>query len=77
MLRKQGHFVKNWKERWFVLQGDKLFYFKARTDPRPQGCVTCKVRGGGGPSERGEADCPRPPGHVRDAHQEGQQAVRF
>src|ERR1700722_19685896 len=30
-LRKQGHFVKSWKTRWFVLQQDKLFYFKNRT----------------------------------------------
>lgn len=27
----QGHFVKNWKTRWFILQQDKLFYFKNRT----------------------------------------------
>lgn len=27
-LVKQGHFVKNWKERWFILQGNLLFYFK-------------------------------------------------
>jgi hypothetical protein len=25
-----------------VLQGDKLFYFKNRAEPRPQGCVVCK-----------------------------------
>eukprot|EP01117_Protostelium_nocturnum_P008653 TRINITY_DN3107_c0_g1_i1.p1 TRINITY_DN3107_c0_g1~~TRINITY_DN3107_c0_g1_i1.p1 ORF type:complete len:816 (+),score=234.83 TRINITY_DN3107_c0_g1_i1:48-2495(+) len=25
---KQGHFVKNWKERWFILQHNSLFYFK-------------------------------------------------
>jgi hypothetical protein len=23
--------VKNWKKRWFILQQDKLFYFKNRT----------------------------------------------
>lgn len=34
-LTKQGHFRKNWKARWFVLQGDKLFYFKSRLDPKP------------------------------------------
>jgi tRNA A-37 threonylcarbamoyl transferase component Bud32 len=43
-LKKQGHFVKNWKSRWFILQSDRLFYFKNRTDPLPidfiplQGC---------------------------------------
>merc|ERR1711991_345162 len=42
MLRKKGHFVKNWKERWFVIQGDKLFYFKNKSDPKPQGCLVLK-----------------------------------
>lgn len=27
-LVKRGHVRKNWKERWFVLQKDSLFYFK-------------------------------------------------
>ena len=30
ILCKQGHFVKNWKNRHFILQGDKLFYFKQK-----------------------------------------------
>jgi len=34
-LKKQGHKVKNWKNRWFVLQKDYLFYFKSRLDPKP------------------------------------------
>lgn len=29
-LKKQGHVVKNWKTRWFVIQNDHLFYFKAK-----------------------------------------------
>jgi hypothetical protein len=29
-LRKQGHVVKNWKIRWFIVQNDHMFYFKAR-----------------------------------------------
>jgi len=29
-LKKQGHMVKNWKSRWFILQNDYLFYFKSR-----------------------------------------------
>ena len=29
-LTKQGHFVKNWKLRWFILQHNRLFYFKVR-----------------------------------------------
>lgn len=34
-LRKQGHRVKNWKSRWFILQNDYLFYFKSRLDSKP------------------------------------------
>lgn len=30
-LKKKGHVVHNWKNRWFILQGDKLYYFKNRT----------------------------------------------
>lgn len=30
-LKKKGHVVHNWKTRWFILQGDKLYYFKNRT----------------------------------------------
>jgi hypothetical protein len=26
-MAKQGHFVKNWKTRWFVLQGRRMSYF--------------------------------------------------
>jgi hypothetical protein len=29
-LIKQGHFVKNWKQRWFLLKLNKLYYFKHR-----------------------------------------------
>jgi PH domain/P21-Rho-binding domain len=28
MLTKKGHIIKNWKSRWFVLQGSRLFYFR-------------------------------------------------
>mmetsp|Transcript_30317 Transcript_30317/g.84725 ORF Transcript_30317/g.84725 Transcript_30317/m.84725 type:complete len:501 (+) Transcript_30317:50-1552(+) len=41
-LRKEGHFVKNWKVRWFVLQRDMLFYFKSRLDSKPIGYVPLK-----------------------------------
>lgn len=27
-LRKQGGFVKTWHNRWFVLRGDQLYYYK-------------------------------------------------
>jgi hypothetical protein len=44
-LRKQGHAVKNWKARWFILQADKLFYFKSRTDAYPIDFIPmCKAK---------------------------------
>ncbi|KAL6060047.1 Serine/threonine-protein kinase pakC [Balamuthia mandrillaris] len=35
MLCKRGHVRKNWKDRWFVLQEDYLFYFKNQKEPKP------------------------------------------
>jgi len=34
-MKKQGHMVKNWKSRWFILQQDKLFYFRSKSDTYP------------------------------------------
>ena len=36
-LLKQGHRVKSWKRRWFVLRGRYLLYFKKPTDATPTG----------------------------------------
>jgi hypothetical protein len=36
-LRKQGHIVPNWKQRWFILKNTNLFYFKKKGDPKPLG----------------------------------------
>eukprot|EP00009_Paramoeba_aestuarina_P008266 CAMPEP_0201525550 /NCGR_PEP_ID=MMETSP0161_2-20130828/28632_1 /ASSEMBLY_ACC=CAM_ASM_000251 /TAXON_ID=180227 /ORGANISM="Neoparamoeba aestuarina, Strain SoJaBio B1-5/56/2" /LENGTH=517 /DNA_ID=CAMNT_0047925519 /DNA_START=90 /DNA_END=1643 /DNA_ORIENTATION=- len=41
-LKKEGHFVKNWKSRWFILQKDMLFYFKSRLDSKPVGHIPLK-----------------------------------
>jgi len=38
-LTKQGGLVKNWKRRWFVLKGDKIYYFKAQTDQDVTGVI--------------------------------------
>jgi len=39
-LKKQGHVVKNWKSRWFVIQNDMMFYFKSRSELlKPKGCI--------------------------------------
>lgn len=42
LLRKKGHVVRNWKERFFVLQGSNLFYFKSKGDAKPKGCIVLK-----------------------------------
>ncbi|GAM21866.1 hypothetical protein SAMD00019534_050410 [Acytostelium subglobosum LB1] len=42
-LKKQGHIVKNWKKRWFVIQKDLLFYFKDKSDPKPIGVVPLRM----------------------------------
>ena len=34
-LSKRGHFVKNWKRRWFRLKKDSLYYFKTKDERLP------------------------------------------
>eukprot|EP01124_Arcella_intermedia_P020316 TRINITY_DN2779_c0_g1_i9.p1 TRINITY_DN2779_c0_g1~~TRINITY_DN2779_c0_g1_i9.p1 ORF type:complete len:478 (+),score=122.91 TRINITY_DN2779_c0_g1_i9:35-1468(+) len=34
-LKKQGHVVKSWKTRWFILKNTNLYYFKKKGDVRP------------------------------------------
>ena len=41
-LSKQGHEFHNWKNRYFVLLGDKLFYFKMETDEKALGFIHLK-----------------------------------
>ena len=38
-LTKQGHKVKNWKRRWFVLRGHMLQYFRKPSDAAPAGVI--------------------------------------
>ena len=40
-LMKQGHLVKNWKRRWFVLEWPELKYYKNPEDASPKGVVLC------------------------------------
>eukprot|EP01117_Protostelium_nocturnum_P015493 TRINITY_DN601_c0_g1_i2.p1 TRINITY_DN601_c0_g1~~TRINITY_DN601_c0_g1_i2.p1 ORF type:complete len:484 (-),score=181.40 TRINITY_DN601_c0_g1_i2:92-1543(-) len=42
-LRKQGHVVKNWKTRWFIIKNDNLFYFKSKGDDKPLGTVPLRM----------------------------------
>jgi len=36
-LEKDGGSVKSWKQRWFVLAGTTLSYYKVRGDDKPAG----------------------------------------
>ena len=38
-LSKQGHFIRNWKKRSFVLMRDELRYYKSETEKKPQGKI--------------------------------------
>ncbi|NXL42820.1 RHG22 protein, partial [Podilymbus podiceps] len=35
-LKKQRSIMKNWQQRWFVLRGDQLFYYKDQEETKPQ-----------------------------------------
>ncbi|XP_030654048.1 rho GTPase-activating protein 22 isoform X8 [Nomascus leucogenys] len=35
-LKKQRSIMKNWQQRWFVLRGDQLFYYKDKDEIKPQ-----------------------------------------
>lgn len=39
-LRKQKSIMKNWQQRWFVLRGDQLFYYKDKDEGKPQGFIS-------------------------------------
>jgi len=36
-LKKQGHVVRNWKVRWFIIKDNNLYYFKKKGDQKPIG----------------------------------------
>lgn len=38
-LYKMGKVVKNWKKRFFQLEGDKLHYYKKDSDQNPVGTI--------------------------------------
>ncbi len=35
-LKKQRSIVKNWQQRYFVLRGQQLYYYKDEDDTKPQ-----------------------------------------
>jgi len=38
-LVKQGIVRKNWKKRWFIMDGTLLYYFRKQKDPYPAGII--------------------------------------
>lgn len=38
-LTKRGHFVKNWKRRWYRMADGLIMYFRSHKDTMPAGCV--------------------------------------
>jgi len=38
-LTKEGHKIKNWKRRYFILKDNLLYYFKDRKDKNPVGVI--------------------------------------
>ncbi|KAL7981259.1 hypothetical protein Chor_002155 [Crotalus horridus] len=46
-LKKQRSIVKNWQQRYFVLKGQQLYYYKEEEDLKPQGSLQlqgCTIR---------------------------------
>ncbi|XP_077973704.1 uncharacterized protein LOC120347891 isoform X2 [Styela clava] len=41
-LKKQGGMIKTWNERWFVLRGDVLFYYKDKEENKLLGTITLR-----------------------------------
>jgi len=39
-LFKQGHVVRNWKQRYFILKEDLLYYLRSKTDMNPLGALS-------------------------------------
>lgn len=42
-LKKQRSIMKNWQQRWFVLRGDQLFYYKDEDETKPQVRLLCNT----------------------------------
>uniref|UniRef100_A0A8C8RKS1 Rho GTPase activating protein 22 n=1 Tax=Pelusios castaneus TaxID=367368 RepID=A0A8C8RKS1_9SAUR len=42
-LKKQRSIMKNWQQRWFVLRGDQLFYYKDEEETKPQVRPLCNT----------------------------------
>ncbi|GAM26119.1 hypothetical protein SAMD00019534_092940 [Acytostelium subglobosum LB1] len=38
-LIKEGHVIRNWKKRYFILKDGLIYYFKHQSDPEPKGMI--------------------------------------
>ena len=57
-LKKQRSIMKGWQQRWFVLRGDQLFYYKDKDETKPQVRSTLPVSSGHpGGAPGGMANC--------------------
>uniref|UniRef100_A0A6I8Q4R6 Rho GTPase-activating protein 22 n=1 Tax=Xenopus tropicalis TaxID=8364 RepID=A0A6I8Q4R6_XENTR len=39
-LKKRRNIMKNWQQRWFVLRGQELRYYKDKEESKMQGCIS-------------------------------------
>lgn len=58
-LKKQRSIMKNWQQRWFVLRGDQLFYYKDKDETKPQVRSTHLVSRGVMAGSKGGLTMPR------------------
>ncbi|OXB74812.1 UNVERIFIED_CONTAM: hypothetical protein H355_000072 [Colinus virginianus] len=75
-LKKQRSIVKNWQQRYFVLRGQQLYYYKDEDDTKPQGCLSLQgstiKEVSGNPEEGGKFIFEIIPGLSGDQNRAGQ-----
>lgn len=75
-LKKQRSIVKNWQQRYFVLRGQQLYYYKDEDDTKPQGCLSLQgstiKEVSGNPEEGGKFIFEIIPGVSGDQNRAGQ-----
>ena len=41
-MMKEGHFITNWKKRYFVLKNEALYYYREENQPFPAGAISIR-----------------------------------